>query len=75
MPVRRRLCESKAGKILAGAGLTTPPVDVAAIAGSLFLTVVRADIGEHRGRSLLERSEIVVNANESSAGSAVLDRA
>ena len=68
MPVRRRLCESKAGKILAGAGITEPPVDVEAIAGSLFLTVVRADMAEHRGRSLLERGAIVVNANESEAG-------
>ena len=68
MPVRRRLCESKAGKILAGAGITTPPVDVEAIAESLFLRVVRADIGEHRGRSLLARGEIVVNAGESLVG-------
>ena len=68
MPVRTRFCQSRAAEILQGAGITTPPVDVAAIAESLFLTVVQADIAEHRGRSLLDRSEIVVNANESSAG-------
>ena len=68
MPVRRRLCESRAAELLEGAHLIVPPVDVDEIARSLFLTVVRSGTGEHRGRSLLGRNEIRVSANESPAG-------
>ena len=67
MPMRTRFGLSKAQELLEGAGTTAPPVDVAAIAESLFLKVVQADIGEHHGRALLERGEIVVNAHESRA--------
>ena len=64
MPVRKRFCEERARELLKSASMTTPPVDVEAIANALFLRVVRAETGEHRGRALLDHDEIRVNANE-----------
>ena len=65
MPVRKRFCEARAQELLDGAGITEPPVDVEVIANGLFLRVVRAETGEHRGRARLDHDEIRVNANES----------
>ena len=68
MPVRTKLCETKAAEILRDAGITEPPVDVEGIAGSLFLNVVQSDTREHHARAVLEHGEIRVNATESRTG-------
>ena len=68
MPVRTKLCETKAAEILRDAGITEPPVDVEGIAGSLFLNVVQSDTREHHARAVLEHGEIRVNASESRTG-------
>ena len=67
MPVRRKHCEERARTLLDGAAITASPVDVEAVASALFLTVVRTEMGEHRGRALLDRGEIRVSASESEA--------
>ena len=75
MPVRKRFCEARAQELLdERLASRTPPVDVEVIANGLFLRVVRAETGEHRGRARLDHDEIRVNANESAGRSAVLSR-
>ena len=68
MPVRTHFCESKAAEILQNAGITNPPVNVEAIAASLFLNIVQSCTREHGGRALLEFGEVHVSASESAAG-------
>ena len=68
MPVRKKLCETRAVEILRDAGIIEPPVDVEAIAGLLFLSIVQSDTREHHARAVLEHGEIRVNASESRTG-------
>ena len=68
MPVRTRLCETKAAEILRDVGIIEPPVDVESIAGFLFLNIVQSDTREHHARAVLEHGEIRVNASDSRTG-------
>ena len=68
MPVRKKLCETRAVEILRDAGIIEPPVDVEAIAALLFLNIVQSDAREHHARAVLEYGEIRVNASESRTG-------
>ena len=68
MPVRRRHCEERARRLLDGASIASPPIDVEAVAAAVLLKVVYSGTGEHRGRAMLDHDEIRVSSNEAPAG-------